>query len=114
MVTNGSGTTIGEMIERAGGINVAQQLGIEGITQISAERILKAAPDVLLLGSDDPFGMSALPPAYRDLPSRHGIRVVTLPVRLLTSVSQFFVDGVEKLARELHPSLPQRGRNEEK
>ncbi len=102
MVTNGEKTTIGEMIVRAGGINVAEELGLEGMTQISAERVLKAAPDVLLLGSDDPFGMSALPPAYKDFPRRHGIRVVAVPVKLLTSVSQYFVEGVELLAARLY------------
>lgn len=102
MVTNGDDTTIGEMIRRSGAINVAGQLGLLGVTQISVERVLKAAPDYLLLGGNDPYGMSALPPAFRDLPQRHGIKVVVVPVKMLTTVSQFFVDGVETLARRIH------------
>jgi iron complex transport system substrate-binding protein len=104
--TRGSRTTVGEMIERAGGINAAAGLGIEGIAEVSVERALAADPDVLLLDTwkaDEPATAEGLPPALRTLRAVREGRVVSVESRYLSAVSQFVVDGAERLARRLHP-----------
>lgn len=109
--TRGSRTTVGEMIERAGGINAAAELGIEGIAEISVERALAADPDVLLLDTwkeDEPATAEGLPPALCTLRAVREGRVVSVESRYLSAVSQFVVDGAERLARRLHPECFQK------
>ncbi|MBI4221049.1 MAG: ABC transporter substrate-binding protein [Chloroflexi bacterium] len=111
--TAGHHTTIGEMIERAGGINVAAGLGMEGMAEISAERVLAADPDVLLLVAwkvDNQDTEAAMPPALRTLRAVREGHVVSLEGRYLSTVSQFVVDGAERLARKLHPECFREGR----
>jgi iron complex transport system substrate-binding protein len=102
--TAGGRTTIGEMIERAGGVNVAAE--VEGMKEISVERALASDPDVLLLVSwqaDRPATAEDLPPTLRTLRAVREGRVVSVEGRYLSAVSQFAVDGAERLARKLHP-----------
>ena len=109
----GRNTTIGEMIERAGGINVGAELDQEGAGEISDERILKVDPDVLLLTAwkvEGSPGTMGLPPTLRMLKAVREGRVVSLEGRYLSTVSQFVVDGAERLARKLHPECFQEGR----
>lgn len=109
----GRNTTIGEMIERAGGINVGAELDQEGAGEISDERILKVDPDVLLLTAwkaDEPSGAMGLTPTLRMLRAVREGHVVSLEGRYLSTVSQFVVDGAERLARKLHPECFQEER----
>lgn len=109
----GRNTTIGEMIERAGGINVGAELDQEGTGEISDERILKVDPDVLLLTAwkvEGSPGAMGLPPTLRMLKAVGEGHVVSLEGRYLSTVSQFVVDGAERLAWELHPECFQEER----
>ncbi|OGG49118.1 MAG: hypothetical protein A3F84_26760 [Candidatus Handelsmanbacteria bacterium RIFCSPLOWO2_12_FULL_64_10] len=109
--TAGSHTTIGEMIERAGGVNVAASLGMEGMAEVSVERALAADPDVLLLvawKAGEPATAVELPPALRTLRAVREGRVVSVEGRALSAASQFAVDGAERLARRLHPECFQK------
>ena len=101
----GSGTTLGEMIERAGARNAAAEAKVAGFTEISAERVYAIDPDVLLRSTwdgDHPAD-HGLPPELGSLRAVREHAVVELPSRVLSTVSQYFVDGVEALARALHP-----------
>lgn len=109
--TAGSRTTVGEMIERAGGVNVAAEAGLAGMAEISVERALAADPDVLLLDAwkaGEPATAEELPPALRTLRAVREGRVVSVEGRSLSAVSQFVVDGAERLARKLHPECFQK------
>ncbi len=107
--TAGGRTTVGEMIERAGGVNVAADL--EGMKELSIERALAADPDVLLLvawQAGKPATAEDLPPTLRALRAVREGRVLSVEGRYLSAVSQFAVDGAEHLARKLHPECFQK------
>jgi iron complex transport system substrate-binding protein len=109
--TAGSGTTVGEMIERAGGVNAAAELGVEGMAEVSVERALASDPDALLLvawKAGTPATAEELPPALRGLRAVREGRVVSVEGRYLSAASQFAVEGAERLARNLHPECFQK------
>jgi iron complex transport system substrate-binding protein len=104
--TAGRGTTIDDVIREAGGINVAAEMGIEGSPAIAPERVVAVAPEVLLLPvwkAEGQGGEIESHPILRRLDAVRERRVVTIEGRYLTSVSQFVVEGAERLARKLHP-----------
>src|SRR3954447_6053946 len=104
--TSGRGTTIDDMIREGGGVNVAAVLGVEGSPEIAPERVVAADPEVLLLSLakvEGSAGQMASHPILRHLRALREGRVVALEGRSLTSVSQFVVEGAERLARALHP-----------
>jgi len=104
--TAGAGTNVGEMIERAGGINAAAEMGIEGHPAISLECVLAADPDILLIPLwDASYGgeQDAFPEVFQYLTAVREGRVLRIDGRHISTVSHFLVDGTEQLARMLHP-----------
>ncbi|MFN0206162.1 MAG: ABC transporter substrate-binding protein [Planctomycetota bacterium] len=104
--TAGSNTTIHEIIERAGAVNAGAENARSGMYEMPLEDLFVLNPDILLLDARD--SLSALP--GRDLPAQlqklravKDGRVVFVAGKSLTTLSHFIVDGVEALARELHP-----------
>jgi iron complex transport system substrate-binding protein len=106
MIVAGSGTTVDTLIRRAGGRNAGAEAGLEGHAKVSIERLLTIDPDVLLLGFDADGSRERLFEAYPHLSALRAVRedrVIVLPPRQLTTVTPHLVDGVEALARALHP-----------
>lgn len=114
--TAGSGTTMDEMISRAGGLNVAPVAGIQGIKQLSQETLITLNPTVILVGgtpnashtsdgldhdSIRPFLMAD--PSLADLDAIQMGRVYVVPRPYVGSLSQYIVNGVEVMADLLHP-----------
>lgn len=102
--TAGPNTNVGEIIERAHGHNVAADLSLSGHPALSEEQMLVADPDVILLpdwsGAEADAG---LPAVFQRLVREKGCRLLSIPGRTISAASHFVVDGVELLARELHP-----------
>lgn len=48
----GDGTTIDWLIEATGAVNVADEMGVDDTTEISAEALVEAAPEVILVTED--------------------------------------------------------------
>lgn len=104
--TMGSNTSIDEIIRRAGGINAGAENGRFGSYEIAVERMLALDPDILLLDARDSLADlpgRALPPQLLKMRACAQGRVVRVPGRALTALSQHIVSGVEILAKELHP-----------
>jgi iron complex transport system substrate-binding protein len=105
--TAGANTTQHDLILAAGGTNVAADRGVEGHVPIDAERLIADNPDFILVPrwSGDAALKTPLDqhPVLRDLPAVKEGRVVYLPEKWLSSVSQFAIEGSERLARVLHP-----------
>jgi iron complex transport system substrate-binding protein len=105
--TAGAGSTISEMIERAGGVNLAARAGRNGMGQMPIERVLADDPDCLLL--NDRQWIEGVPPLeevpaqFQTLRAVKEGRVVRMPANLLSTLSQWVVDGTERLAALLHP-----------
>ena len=104
--TAGPRSTIDDMIREAGAINVAAELGLGASEEISPERMVAADPDYVLLcrwaGDDRPNRVDNHP-ILRRLRAVQTNRVLSVEGRYLTSVSHYVVEGVERLARLLHP-----------
>jgi ABC-type Fe3+-hydroxamate transport system substrate-binding protein len=102
--TAGDGTTIGAVIEAAGGANVGRELGITGIQAIGAERAFVADPDYLLVGSwAGGAGSLAEHPLLSRLKAVRQGRVAVLPSELLVAVSHHTAEACWHLAGVLHP-----------
>lgn len=102
----GSATTSEEIITRAGGINGATDSGLVGWQQISLEKLVEMAPDVIVHDEYDADRLHSEileHPAMADVPAvRHG-RIYEIPSRYLTTLSFWNIRGAEELARHLWP-----------
>jgi iron complex transport system substrate-binding protein len=104
--TAGRGTTIDDVIREGGGVNVAAELGLEGSAEIAPERVVAADPEIVLLSrwkADERQSRIANHPILRQLRAVREGHVIAIEGRYLTSVSQFVVEGADRLARALHP-----------
>jgi len=104
--TAGSGTSFGAIIEAAGGVNVAAEMGLSGIVPLPGERAFAAAPDVFLVtaGSGAAAALRRHPLLSRTRAVREG-RIVEMPNRLLVALSDHAADACWWLGARLHPGL---------
>jgi iron complex transport system substrate-binding protein len=105
LYTAGPGSFLNDLIVRAGGVNIAADTG-RPWPKISAERILLRNPDVILLG-DMAAGESAerirRRPGWQSLRAVQQNRIVSISADLTTRPGPRVVDGLEAIARALHP-----------
>ncbi len=104
--TSGRNTTIDDIIREGGGLNVAAELGLEGSAEISPEQVVAADPDIVLLSlwkDDERQSQVASHPILRQLRAVREGHLIVIEGRYLTSISQFAIEGAERLARALHP-----------
>jgi iron complex transport system substrate-binding protein len=108
--TRGAGALIDEMIERAGGINVARELGIKGVAEIGFESVLALRPEVLVIpGFGTGPAATSVPEAltrgagWSAIPAVRSGRVQVVPASAITSLSHHAARGLEALARIIHP-----------
>jgi len=105
----GKGTITTEIIELAGGRNLAVEKGIEGHKQVSVEALLEWDPEFLLVAGPKPARthgkeLVAQNPLFANLTAVKEGRVIEIPsAHLFSSASQHIVKGIEELARLLHP-----------
>jgi iron complex transport system substrate-binding protein len=102
--TAGADTSFGAMIDAAGGVNVAAELGLSGIVPLAGERAFAADPGVFLVtaGSGATEALRRHPLLSRTRAVREG-RVVEMPNRLLVTLSDRAADACWWLASRLHP-----------
>jgi iron complex transport system substrate-binding protein len=101
----GPGTFVHDLIERAAGQNVAADAG-QPWPQLSLETIVQRDPEVILL-ADEVAGESAATvrarPAWDKLSAVKSGRVVVIDPDLANRPGPRIVDGLEAIARALHP-----------
>jgi iron complex transport system substrate-binding protein len=104
--TAGKDTFITLLIERAGGHNIAADL--EGYPQMSLEQIVAADPTMIILG-DSMWGVTpeavASRPGWENLSAVKNGQVVPFEDNLVSRPGPRLVDGLEQLAKLLHPEL---------
>jgi iron complex transport system substrate-binding protein len=105
--TAGAGTFIDTLITMAGGANIASDL--EGqYLQLSVEELLVLDPQVILLG-DAAYGVTleslSERPGWNSISALANERVYTFDDNLVSRPGPRLVDGLEELARLLHPDL---------
>jgi len=108
--TSGKDTIFDEMVTLAGGRNLAAEAGITGHPKLSLEAVVALDPEVLILNAWHPKDGEPNPallshPALQSLSAIKTHRVYAIPGKYLTTVSHFIVEGVEEMARRIHPTL---------
>jgi iron complex transport system substrate-binding protein len=105
--TAGAGTFIDLLIQRAGGENVAAGMS-DAWAQFSLEQLLVSDPQFILLG-DSIWGVTpesvALRPGWEALTAVQEGRVLPIDDNMVSRPGPRLVDGLEALARLLHPEL---------
>ena len=104
--TAGKGTFITQLIERAGGYNIASDL--EGYPQMSLEQVVAADPAFIILG-DARYGISpesvAQRPGWENLSAVKNGNVLPFNDDLVSRPGPRLVDALEELAKLLRPGL---------
>ncbi len=105
--TAGPGTFIDQLITRAGGQNVVTLAGInDSYPQISLEQLVATPPDIILLG-DSLYGATAeavmARPGWDALKAVADGKISPFDDNLLSRPGPRLVDGLEALAKLLHP-----------
>ena len=111
--TVGPATITDEIIERAGGHNVARDARFEGNAVISSEAVLGLHPDVIVLSVPAMTPQADASALLPDDPTWRAVvggsqpcRVMGVPAAWISSVSHHAVRGLEALAALLHPEIP--------
>ena len=104
--TAGKGTFITQLIDRAGGYNIASDL--EGYSQMSLEQVVAADPAFIILG-DARYGVSpesiAQRPGWENLSAVKNGQVLPFNDDLVSRPGPRLVDALEELAKLLRPEL---------
>jgi iron complex transport system substrate-binding protein len=104
--TAGKGTFITQLIDRAGGYNIASDL--EGYPQLSLEQVVAADPAFIILG-DARYGVTpeaiAQRPGWENLSAVKNGNVVPFNDDLVSRPGPRLVDALEELAKILRPEL---------
>lgn len=103
----GSGTTVDDIIIRAGGVNAAADL--VDWNQVSEEAIIQMDPDYVILSpyvTDDEFINN---PVFANLKAVQQGHVMAISDAYMSATSQYIVRGVEEVARFLYPELVPEG-----
>lgn len=108
-LVGGLGTNAAQLIELAGGVNVADQ--IDGFRTMSQESMIEAAPEIIVTNADG-LALSAggTPVALRApgaalTPAGRNGRLVSIPGEYLQGMGILTPAGVTRLAALLHPGL---------
>jgi len=99
--TAGSDTFIHEIIETAGGANLAAEMGIQGYTPLNEEAVLEHDPDWIILNSDSPTVPEG--EGYRQTTAARKNQTVIVETNYLNRPGPRIVHGITKLAKTFHP-----------
>jgi iron complex transport system substrate-binding protein len=105
--TAGPGTFIDLLISRAGGVNVAAGAGSQ-YPQLGLEQLVVSNPAIILLG-DSAYGVTAesvaTRPGWDALAAVQEGKIFPFDDNLISRPGPRLVDGLEELAKLLHPEL---------
>jgi len=109
LMTAGSGTLHDELIQKAGGTNVARDL--TGYAGITLEAVIDANPEVIVAGvgmgtgADAPLQFAMNEQTLRNTDARLHNRVYAIDVDLAGRAGPRIVDALEQFAQFVHPEL---------
>jgi len=106
----GAGSTEGDIVTAAGGVNVAAEAGVESNQIVSKESILAMAPEVIIVTQPGEGGAEFVQdlladPAMVAVPAVRDRRVFLGDGKMYTTLSHWNVRGIEETARLLYPDL---------
>ncbi len=105
--TAGPGTFVDLLLARAGGANFTGQIGItDAYPQVSLEQVVAANPSIIILG-DSMWGVTAESvgqrPGWETLNAVKNNQIFPFDDNLVSRPGPRLVDGLEALAKLLHP-----------
>jgi iron complex transport system substrate-binding protein len=100
--TAGSGTFIDDILQRAGGVNVAA--GIHQYAPLSKEALLANPPDLILASPGDAAAMRA-DPVFRRLAAVREGRFFSIAPDLISRPGPRLADALVQVAQALHPRV---------
>ena len=107
----GINSTVGGILETAGGTNTATRDGIEGIQKVSLESVAALSPDVIFITQSGHTGGDALRedllahPALAEVPAVVNGEIHVVGSKQFTTLSHWNVRGIEVAAQILYPEL---------
>lgn len=107
----GMDSTVGGILETAGGTNTAARDGIEGIQKVSLESVAALNPDVIFITQSGHTGGDALRddlmshPALAEVPAVVNGDIHVVGSKQFTTLSHWNVRGIEVAAQLLYPTL---------
>lgn len=115
LMTVGRETRIHELIIKAGGINIARDLG-GGYPDMSLEAVISMNPQVIIAdvghgsGEELNYQYVLTEKRFKDIDARRSNRIYKIDSDLVSRPGPRIVDGLEKLAQFIHPELFQESR----
>ncbi len=101
--TAGTDTSIHDVIEMAGGRNIAAAEGIEGWQEVNEEAIISFAPEVIVTASEPGYAEEIRnDPVLREVPAVREERVYSIDHA--EALNHHFIRAIESLAEILHPA----------
>jgi len=100
LITIGAKSFITDLIKRAGGRSISEDLSGD-YPQYSLETAIAKRPEVIFLQTGD----SDLPARLKETPAGRSGRVFHIDDNLLLRPGPRIVDGLEEMARKLHPEV---------
>jgi iron complex transport system substrate-binding protein len=108
LMTAGAGSFHHQVIELAGGRNLAGESSVR-YPQYSIEDVLQKGPDYILISTMDRSGLFEQQKAdwlrWEGIPAVRNKRIYSVDSDLIDRASPRIVDGLEKMARLIHPEL---------
>jgi iron complex transport system substrate-binding protein len=101
--TAGTGTLLDAVITRAGGRNVAAEIGVRSVRPVGAERALAADPDVFLVATGGDRAKLLVHPVLKESRAVRAGRIVEVPGPLLSTITHHAARSAWFLAHALHP-----------
>jgi len=112
LITAGSGTFTHDLIEKAGGTNIAASSPIK-YPKYSMEEIIRIQPDIIIsaaMGSDTKSAnKNSLWQAYKVIPAVKNGRIYSINPDLLARPAPSMISGLEEMAKMIHPETFKKG-----
>jgi iron complex transport system substrate-binding protein len=105
LITTGRNTFLNDLITRAGGVSISSEESAD-YPQFSREAVVARAPEIIVapaLHGDGAIRKSDLQQAFPTTPAARNHRLVLINPDLTSRPGPRLVDGLEQLARALHP-----------
>lgn len=104
----GTGESQDEIVRRAGGKNIAQEMGKVGHFNVSFEQIIQLNPDWLVVSGDQGLNSPQAKiilnePSLAEVSAVKNKRIAVIPDRYYSNINHYVATAVEILARQLHP-----------
>lgn len=107
LMSSGNTTFQADLIQKAGGANVAQ--GLSGFATISLEAVLTANPELMIAGDMSAGGANfqfvSNEPRLKDTTARKNNAIFTVNSDLASRPAPRIVDALEAFAKLIHPEL---------